>query len=68
MATARLKNNAASLTTSSADEQRFIEAPQISVSERDFALIKKSIANPPEPNAALLELAAQYRQTIEESR
>ena len=67
MATAKTKKPSIR-SVRSARQERFIAAPQVTVSERDFALIVKSIENPPAPNEELVKLASLYRRTVEESR
>lgn len=66
MATERLKTT--SRTTDKARRKQFVDTTPVQVSDRDFALIKKTIAKPMAPNGALQKLAKQYRRTIKTSR
>jgi hypothetical protein len=66
MATERLKT--VTKTTGTARRKRFVDTTPVQVSDRDFALIKKTIAKPAAPNEALQTLARQYRRTIKTSR
>lgn len=63
MATERLKTMAKPTR-----RKRFVDTTPVQVSDKDFALIKKTIAKPAAPNEALQNLAKQYRRTIKTSR
>ncbi|MBS1808253.1 MAG: hypothetical protein JST84_08690 [Acidobacteria bacterium] len=65
MATERLKTM--TKTTGAKRRKRFVDTTPVQVSDRDFALIKKTIAKPAAPNEALQKLAKQYWRTIKPS-